>query len=61
MLMLTVVLLSVILSVTPGSRAIHPGPQKIDTRQFIANLVTYMLWFLFHKDFLWEKDKGMVA
>ena len=61
MLVLTVVSSSVMLSVTPGSRAIHPGPRKIDTRRFAANLVTHMLWFLFRKDFPWEKDNGIVA
>jgi hypothetical protein len=60
MIVLTVLSSSVIPSVAAESRVIKAGPRQTDTRQFAANLVTHMLWYLYPKDFpsenTWERD-----
>jgi hypothetical protein len=56
MLVLTVFSSSVVPSVTAESRVIDVGPRKTDTRQFTANLVTHMLWYLYPKEFPWDNN-----
>jgi hypothetical protein len=56
MLVLTVFSSSVIPSVAAESRVIDAGPHKADTRQFAANLVTHMLWYLYPKEFPWDNN-----
>jgi hypothetical protein len=60
LLVLTLSSSSVTPSVPARSRVFEPGPRKMESGRFAANLVTRMLWFLRPDAFPWKEDDGQV-